>query len=154
MSTQNSALKSVTPRNNQLADIAAAPIKRGFFFLDDTELKIVWAFAQRKRCTPHFEATELGNRIATSMRKRIPVSGQQWDKFLTVYLKPGADIPAHQHKRHAVLYYPEATKVVIGSEPVDLGRGEMLYLPPGTLHSVPRVTAKRLSVAMLVACPI
>ena len=127
------------------------PAQAGFFLLDDKELSIVWAFAKRKRCTPHFEDTELGNRIATSMRARFPVEGWSWDKYLTVYLKPGQDIPAHEHKRHAVLWYPEATTVIVDSKEQHVLAGEMLYMKPGTTHSVPRVTVERLSVAMLVS---
>lgn len=129
------------------------PASAGFFFLDELELSIVWAFAQRKRCTPHFEDTELGNRIATSMRKRFPFTGHQWDKYLTVYLKPGQDIPAHEHKRHAVLWYPQATAVVIEGESIQVGAFSLVYLKPGTTHEVPRVTVERLSVAMLVSEP-
>ena len=127
--------------------------RAGFFYLDDTELSIVWAFAQRKRHCPHFEDTELGNRIATSMRKRFPFVGHQWDKYLTVYLKVGQDIPAHSHKRHAVLWYPRSTTVVVEKLEQTLGDGEMIYLPPQTLHEVPRVTVERISVAMLVSEP-
>ena len=112
------------------------PASAGFFYLDDIELSIVWAFARRKRCCPHFEDTELGNRLATNMRKSFPFGGHSWDKFLTVYLRPGEDIPAHQHKRHTMLWYPD---------------GSLTYLLPGITHEVPRVTVERLSVAMLVS---
>ena len=125
----------------------------GFFLLDDKELSIVWAFARRKRCTPHFEITELGYRIAKAMRRHFPFSGQDWDKYLTVYLTPGQDIPAHSHKRHAVLWYPEPTSVLVDAKEREMLAGEMIYLPPQTLHSVPRVTVERLSVAMLVSEP-
>ena len=126
----------------------------GFFLLDDKELSIVWAFAKRKRCTPHFEITELGYRIAKAMRRHFPVPGKVWDKYLTVYLKVGQDIPAHEHKRHAVLWYPEPTMVLIEKRERELLAGEMIYLEPGTTHSVPRVTVERLSVAMLVSTPV
>ena len=85
------------------------------------------------------------------MRARFPFTGHEWDKYLTVYLKPGQDIPAHEHKRHAVLWYPESTSVVVAGQEMKLAAGEMIYLEPGTTHSVPRVTVERLSVAMLVS---
>ena len=126
--------------------------------LSDKELSIVWAFGRRKRHCPHFEATELGNRIARAMRRHFPLPGTHWDKFLTVYLKPGQHIAAHFHKRHAVLWYPEATSVITEQlpterKPIELAAGEMIYLPPFMLHEVPRVTVERLSVAMLVSEP-
>ena len=126
----------------------------GFFYLNDTELSIVWAFAQRKRHCPHFEDTELGGRIATSMRARFPIPGWSWDKFLTVYLKPGELIQPHHHKRHAVLWYPRETTVLISKQEQRCADGELIYLPPFTVHEVPRVTVERLSVAMLVSEPV
>ena len=121
--------------------------------LSDKELSIVWAFARRKRCCPHFEDTELGNRIARAMRRYFGVPGTVWDKYLTVFLKPGQHIAAHSHKRHAVLWYPEATEILVKGIELSVLAGEMIYLPPHTLHEVPRVTVERLSVAMLVSEP-
>ena len=122
----------------------------GFFLLSDIELSIVWAFAQRKRCTPHFEDTELGNRLARAMRRVCPVFGSTWSKFLTVALKPGKGIPAHEHKRHAVLWYAEACRVNVSKEMRHVPAFSMLYLPPATTHYVPPHDERRLSVAMLV----
>ena len=123
-------------RDNPSLGEVPRPVSTGFFYLDDIELSIVWEFAKRKRCTPHFENTELGNRMARAMRQAAPLAGTSWDKYLTVYLKPGQDIPAHEHRRHTMLWYPS---------------GELTYLVPGITHSVPRVTVERLSVAMLIS---
>ncbi len=112
------------------------PASAGFFFLTHTEVGIVWEFAKRKRCTPHFADTELGARLARGMRKACPLTGTSWDKYLTVYLRPGQDIPAHEHRRHTMLWYPD---------------GSLTYLVPGITHSVDRVTVERLSVAMLIS---
>ena len=111
----------------------------GFFYLDDTEVSIVWAYARRRRCVKYFDDTELGARLARAMRKACPVEGSTWSKFLTVYLKPGQDIPAHEHPEHTLLWYPD---------------GSLTHLLPGTTHGVGRVEVERLSVAMLVSGPV
>ena len=69
-------------------------------------------------------------------------------KFMRVKLEPGERIDSHQHRRHAVLYYPEATNahIIIKPQP-----GTIVYLPPGTIHSVPQVERHRQSIAMLIA---
>ena len=86
------------------------------------------------------------------MRRACPVPGEEWDKLLTVWLNPGEEVKEHAHKRHAVLYYPEdCDPIYIDAELVKPTAGTVLYLPPGTLHTVPPVTRRRLSVAMLVS---
>ena len=78
------------------------------------------------------------------MMAACPVQGEPY-KFMIVNLDPGGVIKAHKHKHHAVLYYPEvAEPVIITPQP-----GTMLYLPPGTIHQVPRVSRQRISIAML-----
>ena len=78
------------------------------------------------------------------MMAACPAPGEPY-KFMTVTLEPGANIKPHKHKHHAVLYYPElAEPVIITPQP-----GTMLYLPPGTVHHVPRVQRRRVSIAML-----
>ena len=80
------------------------------------------------------------------MMAACPAQGEPV-KFMTVKLEPGERIDAHQHKRHAVLFYPESTNAHIIIKPK---AGTMLYLPPGTVHTVPRVERHRLSIAMLI----
>jgi len=87
------------------------------------------------------------------MRGRFPFPGHQWDKFLTVYLKPGQHIALHHHRRHAVLFYPQQATVIIDGKQRTLVDGEMIYIPPMTPHEVPRVTLERLSLAMIVSEP-
>lgn len=95
---------------------------------------------------------ELGSRIAHAMRSACPVDGRIWDKFMTVLVKPGAEIAEHKHKRHAILFYPEACEpVIIGEDTVWPTHGTIIYIPPNTDHTVPRVLRQRLSVAMLVS---
>lgn len=84
--------------------------------------------------------------LAAAMRAGVPRKGEDWDKFIAVLLKPGENIKAHKHVYHTVLYYPEDCEPVV-FEPT---AGAILYLPPGTVHSVPQVKDARLSAAMLV----
>ena len=66
-------------------------------------------------------------------------------KFMIVELAPGGVIKPHKHAHHLVMYYPEeAEPIHITPQP-----GTMLYLPPGTIHQVPRVQKRRISIAML-----
>ena len=84
---------------------------------------------------------------AGMMRAACPLDGIDWYKFMTVRMLAGANIKAHKHQHHAVLYYPElAEPVIITPQP-----GTMLYLPPGTVHEVPPVKRERVSIAMLMA---
>ena len=98
--------------------------------------------------------TKVGSMIARKMRAACPVSGDSWDRLITVLLpikgRPG--VPPHAHQRHLIMYYPEACEVVVidGDEIIPT-RGMMIYAPPLTLHAVPPVTKPRLSVAMLVS---
>ncbi len=84
--------------------------------------------------------------LAAAMRAGVPRDGTAWDKFIAVLLKPGENIKKHKHVYHTVLYYPESCEPIV-FEPT---AGAILYLPPGTKHSVPRVKDARLSAAMLV----
>ncbi len=84
--------------------------------------------------------------LAAAMRKAVPRDGTAWDKFIAVLLKPKENIKAHKHVYHTVLYYPEDCEPVVFTPTA----GAILYLPPGTVHSVPPVKNARLSAAMLV----
>lgn len=95
--------------------------------------------------------TEVGSMIAQAMRLACPVPGGDWDKFLTVRLKPPKSIPTHQHKRHAMLYYPDACEVVIDGHHIIFSADTIAYISPGVAHGVPPVPRDRLSVAMLVS---
>lgn len=86
---------------------------------------------------------------AAQMRDACPLDGIAFDKMMMVNLDSGEAVGVHAHKRHAVLFYPEAAeKVCITPEP-----GTMIYLPPGTSHYVPKVKAPRFSLAMLIGEP-
>ena len=83
--------------------------------------------------------------FAYIMRSACPTTGTDWHKFMAVELEPGGVIKPHKHAHHTVLYYPEeAEPVIVTPQP-----GTLLYLPPGTLHQVPRVQRRRVSYAML-----
>ena len=80
------------------------------------------------------------------LRRACPLEGSDWYKFMSVSLEPGARISQHKHAYATVLYYPElAEPVTVTPQP-----GTMLYLPKDTLHEVPVVKRKRLSIAMLI----
>ena len=84
--------------------------------------------------------------LAAMMRHACPIKGDSWAKFIRVELGPGDTIPAHAHKRHLVMYYPQQADPII----ITPSAGSLLYLSPGTLHAVPVVDRDRLSYAMLV----
>ena len=91
--------------------------------------------------------------LAMEMRRACPVPGNKWDKFMTVLLQTGQQIPHHHHKRHTILFYPEdADPAIINGNLIHPQAGEIIYLEPGIPHSVPVVrVGPRLSVAMLVS---
>ena len=98
--------------------------------------------------------THLGGIIGQAMRSVCPVPGTSWDRLITVILpiKGRPTVPPHAHKRHLILYYPEAcASVVIDGDEIFPLSGMMIYAPPLTEHSVPAVKTPRLSVAMLVS---
>lgn len=90
---------------------------------------------------------ELYDSYRETMRAACPVPPEGIiAKFMMVNIAAGEGVAVHAHKRHAVLFYPEAAeKMVITPEP-----GTMIYLPPGTSHYVPKVKAARFSLAMLI----
>ena len=84
--------------------------------------------------------------LRDEIRAACPMPGNDWSKFMSVEMKRGEIIESHKHAEHLVLYYPEeAGAVIVVPQP-----GTTLYLPPGTLHSVPEVPRKRMSIAMLI----
>ena len=91
--------------------------------------------------------------LAMEMRRACPVPGNKWDKFMTVLLAEGQQIPHHHHKRHTVLFYPEDCEAtIINGNLIHPEAGEIVHLDPGIPHSVPVVRfGPRLSVAMLVS---
>ena len=84
--------------------------------------------------------------LAHLMRHHCPVKGDSWVKFLRVEMQAGDHIAAHEHRRHTVLYYPQAADPII----VTPGAGCIVYLSPGTTHEVLTVDRPRISYAMLV----
>lgn len=89
---------------------------------------------------------KLAGKLATLMRSTIPVEGIDFTNLIMVDLKAGERIGRHTHKFHTALYYPADTEPIL-VEPV---AGMIIYLPPGTPHSVPTVNESRASMAMLV----
>jgi len=119
------------------------------FVLTPAEIVILQKAAKKHPLT--IAQTELGKAIALTMRRACPVSGREWSKFMTVLLEPGKEVARHQHKRHTILYYPEAcSEVVVAGYHVQPYRGMILYIHPEVEHHVPPVSETRLSVAMLV----
>ena len=131
-----------------LGNHALSPAPAGFFYLDDTELAELWRHARRH--ANDLGRSELGGRLATNMRHKVPVFGSTWSKLITFRLDAGKGLTTHEHKRHAVIYYPQSCLVVIADEPRHVPAYSMLYLPPHTPHMVPPHEVERLSVAMLV----
>ncbi len=84
--------------------------------------------------------------LARLMRHACPLSGNDWTKFMRVELIRGDTIPPHEHRRHTVLYYPQAADPII----VTPCAGALVYLSPGTTHAVPVVDRPRVSYAMLI----
>ena len=128
------------------------PASAGFFYLTDTELAELWRHARRH--ANDLGRSELGGRLATNMRISCPVAGSTWSKFLTFLLMPGRGLSSHKHQRHAMLWYPQETVLVVAGENMRCATGSLLYLPPNTPHHVPPSTVERLSVAMLVSEPV
>ena len=94
---------------------------------------------------------EIGNlpdstELAKVMRILCPLPGTSYSKYMTVTLEPPRGIEPHKHKEYTILYYPAACEPVV----VTPTAGLIMCLPPDTIHEVLPVTAKRLSVAMLV----
>lgn len=106
----------------------------------------------------HFVKTkpDLAAKIGAAMRPACPEPGDDWSKLMCVLLQPGMSIDTHEHRRHTVLFYPDGTndplrvEIPAGYREIYPDFGTVLYLPPGTPHSVPAVRTRRLSVAMLV----
>ena len=93
----------------------------------------------------------VGEMIESAMRLACPVSGDHWDKFMTVLLQQGKEIKAHKHKRHTMLFYPDAVMTIIAGRTLVFSAGALVYIPPGVEHSVPPAPRTRLSVAMLIS---
>ncbi len=84
--------------------------------------------------------------LAELMRQVIPVPGTAYRKMILVALERGESVSVHEHRGHSALYYPADSSPVI----VHPRAGMIIYLPPGTEHSVPPVGPPRVSVAMIV----
>ena len=84
--------------------------------------------------------------LAATMRGFFQIPGSYFKKLMVVELEKGESVSEHEHKDHTVLLYPADSGPVI-IRPV---AGMMIYLPPGTPHSVPPVDGPRTSVAMIV----
>ena len=85
-------------------------------------------------------------KLAEVMRGAIPVDGRDFVRMLKVHLEPGQGVSDHNHAEHIALYYPAAAEPIV----VTPLAGMIIYLPPGTPHTVPKVKGERVSVAMLV----
>ena len=83
--------------------------------------------------------------LAEYLRTLIPKTGKDWHKLVAVIMEAGDVIKEHKHAHHAVLHYPADSEPII----VTPTAGCSIYMPPGTLHKVPKVTQLRLSVALL-----
>lgn len=119
------------------------------FELCQAERDHIWSMARRHALD--LDKSELGERLKFAMQSQCPVAGEI-TKFLTVIKKPGQSIPEHQHKRHLIMFYPQACEpIYVRGVPVELEAGMILYLPPLTPHKVLRCKVERLSVAMLVS---
>ena len=128
---------------------ASAPVKLD---LAPETLATLIEAAGKPRRSLDLGRLSIGKMIGEIMRSACPVPGRSWDKLLTVMLKPGEFVQPHQHKRHLVMFYPESAEPIILEQiPYHIKAGEILYVPPFTLHAVAPVKYPRLSVAMLVS---
>ena len=85
-------------------------------------------------------------KLSYVMRDMIPLPGAEFRKLIMVQLEAGEYVAEHSHKGHAALYYPMDSSSIC-FEP---RAGTVIYLPPGTKHSVPPVDVDRISFAMIV----
>ena len=55
-----------------------------------------------------------------------------------VVLKPGEEMHRHSTKgnEEVLVFLAGKARVILGTEPVDVGKGQVLYIPPGTEHEV------------------
>ena len=116
------------------------------------QLTLLEKVASKPRRNLDLGRLALGKVIGEAMRSECPVPGKDWDKLLSVYLRPGEFVASHRHRRHLIMFYPKATEsLLIEGKPHLIEPGEILYVPPQTLHEVKPVHHTRLSVAMLVS---
>ncbi len=86
--------------------------------------------------------------LAQLVRNFAPVAGDDYRTMVLVELQPGESLDDHKHDHHTVVCWPvDASPITI--EPK---AGMLLYMPPGTKHTVPPGDAARVSVAMVIDC--
>jgi quercetin 2,3-dioxygenase len=71
--------------------------------------------------------------------------------FLDEIWKPGMTVPPHYHKRHAETFYVVSGQVEwsVNGETHVMGAGDLVYIPPDTVHSVKVIGAKDVQSLML-----
>lgn len=71
--------------------------------------------------------------------------------FLDEIWKPGMAVPPHFHSAHAEIFYIVAGQVewTVGGETQVLGAGDLVYIPPDTVHAVKVVGDKDVQSLML-----
>jgi quercetin dioxygenase-like cupin family protein len=105
----------------------------------------------KKRVRPE----QLGD-LVSEMRSLVPKPGDDHHAIIMVRMTPDrafrdrAILP-HKHSEHVVLYYLLPTgPIEIEGELYQPELGEMLYMPPHTIHAVPEVNQLRISIALMV----
>jgi quercetin dioxygenase-like cupin family protein len=70
------------------------------------------------------------------IRRRTLASGEQMMQML-VRLDPGSHVPEHQHPHEQISYILHGRlRFYVAGAPLDLGAGQSLCIPGGTLHAV------------------
>ena len=132
--------------------MTARPVTACLLTLEKSDLQELVTVAAKPRRSLDLDRLPLGKAIGKVMRSACLVPGTGWDKLLTVMLQPGEFVQPHKHKRHLIMFYPESAEpIILEKIPHHIEPGEILYVPPFTLHAVAPVKYPRLSVAMLVS---
>lgn len=98
-----------------------------------------------------FATTDRWRSLAQAIRAECPVPGDTWHKLFAVWKAVGGEVADHQHREHVMLFYPNACDpILIEGELFHPEAGTVLHIDPWTHHSVPSITAERLTIAMLV----
>ncbi|MBS0613282.1 MAG: cupin domain-containing protein, partial [Proteobacteria bacterium] len=83
------------------------------------------------------------NLSAAQSEGRVSVQDEYWP--------PGYKVQRHFHKKHAEIFYIVSGKVewTVGGEAHVMGAGDMVYIPPNTVHTVKTVGNEEMRTLMI-----
>lgn len=118
----------------------------------DDLIALLW---QNARKHPHHCCNAAGlTDLPFRIRALAPHVLGKTNRWLTVLLgcgtEQGVQQDSHAHLESVLLYYPAATEVEIEGVQTPVGKGEVIHMPPGLYHAVRKVSAPRLSVAVVI----